>query len=127
MASLADTLRWGLLGTAHINRRLIPAMRAARRSSVAAVASRDGARAASYAAEWNIPVAHAGYDVLLRDPSIDAIYVPLYFYKDLYLTAILYAVFFVMAAMGWRAWRQTWRTNAAAAADVGPLVGAAAP
>ena len=77
MASLADTLRWGLLGTAHINRRLIPAMRAARRSSVAAVASRDGARAASYAAEWNIPVAHGGYDVLLRDPSVDAIYIPL--------------------------------------------------
>jgi D-xylose 1-dehydrogenase (NADP+, D-xylono-1,5-lactone-forming) len=77
MASLADPLRWGLLGTAHINRRLIPAMRAARRSSVAAVASRDAARAASYAAEWNIPVAHAGYDVLLRDPAIDAIYIPL--------------------------------------------------
>ena len=71
MASLADTLRWGLLGTARINRRLIPAMRAARRSTIAAVASRDASRAASYAAEWNIPTAHAGYDTLLRDPSID--------------------------------------------------------
>lgn len=58
---------------------------------------------------------------------VDAIYVPLYISKELYLTAILYAVFFVMAAMGWRAWRHTWRTNSAVGADVGPLVGAAAP
>jgi xylose dehydrogenase (NAD/NADP) len=70
-------LRWGLLGTAQINRRLIPAMRAARRSTVAAVASRDRARAESYAAEWQIPVAHAGYDTLIRDPAIDAIYISL--------------------------------------------------
>lgn len=70
-------LRWGLLGTALINRRLIPAMRAARRSTVAAVASRDRARAESYAAEWQIPVAHAGYDALIRDPAVDAIYISL--------------------------------------------------
>ena len=41
MSIVPGTLRWGLLGTAHINRRLIPAMRATRRSMVAAVASRD--------------------------------------------------------------------------------------
>jgi predicted dehydrogenase len=71
------TLRWGLLGTARINRRLIPAIRATRRSTVAAVASRTAAHAESYAAEWAIPVAHASYDGLLRDPAIDAVYVPL--------------------------------------------------
>ena len=70
-------LRWGLLGTAHINRRLIPAMRAARRSAVAAVASRDAARAAAYARDWRIPVAHATYEALLRDGSVDAVYIPL--------------------------------------------------
>jgi predicted dehydrogenase len=70
-------LRWGLLGTAHINRRLIPAMRAARRSVVAAVASRDAARAAAYARDWKIPVAHTTYEALLRDGSIDAVYIPL--------------------------------------------------
>lgn len=70
-------LRWGLLGTAHINRRLIPAMRAARRSAVAAVASRDAVRAAAYAREWRIPVAHVTYEALLRDGNIDAVYIPL--------------------------------------------------
>ena len=74
---MSATLRWGLLGTARINRRLIPAMRATRRSVVAAVASRTEARAAAYAAEWSIPVAHASYDSLLRDPAIDAVYIPL--------------------------------------------------
>jgi nicotinamide mononucleotide transporter len=40
---------------------------------------------------------------------VDAIYVPLYLYKELYLTALLYAVFLVMAVMGLRAWRDSWR------------------
>jgi predicted dehydrogenase len=70
-------LRWGLLGTAHVNRRLIPAMRAARRSTVVAVASRDAARVHAYAHEWQIATAHTSYDALLRDPSIDAVYIPL--------------------------------------------------
>lgn len=39
---------------------------------------------------------------------VDAIYVPLYLYKDLYLTAILYGVFFVMATAGLRVWTQKW-------------------
>ena len=70
-------LRWGLLGTAHINRRLLPAMRAARRSTVAAIASRDPGRAAEYARQWNIAATHIGYESLLRDASIDAVYIPL--------------------------------------------------
>jgi predicted dehydrogenase len=69
-------VRWGLLGTAHVNRRLIPAVRAARRSSLVAVASRDAARAQSYAQAWQIPKGHASYEALLRDPSVDAIYLP---------------------------------------------------
>jgi D-xylose 1-dehydrogenase (NADP+, D-xylono-1,5-lactone-forming) len=74
---VSTALRWGLLGTARINRRLIPAMRAARRSAVAAVAGRDQQRVTQYAEEWNIPVAHVGYDTLLKDPTVDAVYIPL--------------------------------------------------
>jgi nicotinamide mononucleotide transporter len=36
---------------------------------------------------------------------VDIIYVPLYLYKDLYLTAILYAVFLCMAILGLRRWQ----------------------
>jgi xylose dehydrogenase (NAD/NADP) len=70
-------LRWGILGTARINRRVIPAMRLARRSELVAVGSRDRARAEQYAAEWSIPRAIAGYQTLLDDAGIDAVYIPL--------------------------------------------------
>jgi xylose dehydrogenase (NAD/NADP) len=70
-------LRWGILGTARINRRVIPAMRLARRSELVAVASRDQARAERYADEWSIPRGVAGYQALLDDAGIDAVYIPL--------------------------------------------------
>jgi nicotinamide mononucleotide transporter len=38
--------------------------------------------------------------------AVDILYVGLYLYKGLMLTAILYAVFVVMAAIGLRAWRR---------------------
>jgi predicted dehydrogenase len=51
-------------------------MRAARRSRVVAVASRQPSRADDYAREWSIPVAHGSYDALLRDRGVDAVYIP---------------------------------------------------
>ena len=71
------SLRWGILGTARINRRVIPAIGLARRSELVAVASRDRARAEAYASEWSIPRAIAGYQALLDDSNIDAVYIPL--------------------------------------------------
>jgi len=70
-------IRWGILGTARINRRVIPAMRLARRSELVAVASRSVGRAETYAREWSIPRATGGYQTLLDDPGIDAVYIPL--------------------------------------------------
>jgi len=70
-------VRWGILGTARINRRLIPAFRASRRGELRAVASRTLARAAAHAREYAIPRAVEGYQALLDDPSIDAVYIPL--------------------------------------------------
>jgi len=43
--------------------------------------------------------------------AADAVYVPLYTYKGLYLTAGLYAVFLVMATLGLLRWLATWRTG----------------
>jgi predicted dehydrogenase len=41
------------------------------------VASRDRARADSYAREWEIPRAYASYEDLLADPEIEAVYISL--------------------------------------------------
>lgn len=70
-------MKWGLLSTARINRRLIPAIRAADRAELHAVASRDLTRAERYAAEWDIPRAHGSYLGLLEDPEIDVVYISL--------------------------------------------------
>jgi len=43
--------------------------------------------------------------------AADVVYIPLYAYKELYLTAALYAVFLVMATLGLLRWRATWRTG----------------
>ncbi len=71
------TLRWGLLGTARINRSLIPPLRTSARNKLMAVASRTPAAAEAYAKEWKIPRAHGSYEALLADPEIDAVYIPL--------------------------------------------------
>jgi xylose dehydrogenase (NAD/NADP) len=70
-------LRWGLLGTARINRMVIPPLRVSPGNRLLAVASRDADKAAAYAREWGIERAHGSYEALLDDPEVDAVYVPL--------------------------------------------------
>jgi predicted dehydrogenase len=55
-------------------------LRPARRTGVAevvAVASRSRAKAERYAKRHRIPKAYVPYDALLRDPDVDAVYIPL--------------------------------------------------
>jgi predicted dehydrogenase len=70
-------LRWGALGVAGINDRVLPAFVRARHAELRAIASRDLARAQEAARAAAIPVAHGGYQALLDDPGIDAVYIPL--------------------------------------------------
>lgn len=67
-------LNWGLLSTAHINRALIPPLRASRRNQLVAVGSRTQDTAEKYARSWNIARAYGSYEDLLADPEIDVIY-----------------------------------------------------
>ena len=70
-------LNWGLLGTARINRSLIPPLRVSFRNNILSVASRTQARADEYAGEWAIARPHGSYEAMLNDPDIDVIYIPL--------------------------------------------------
>jgi predicted dehydrogenase len=72
-----DKLRWGVLGVAKINDRLLPAFRKATLAELRAVASRTPDKAAAAAKAAGIPVSHGSYEALLDDPSIDAVYIPL--------------------------------------------------
>ncbi len=42
---------------------------------------------------------------------VDIAYIPLYIYKNLALTAILYAAFTVIAVIGFIDWRRSWKTS----------------
>ncbi len=70
-------VRWGVLSTANIGRRVIPAIHASQNGVVAAVCSRSLERAQAFASEQNIPRAYGSYEELLADGEIDAIYLPL--------------------------------------------------
>lgn len=71
------TLGWGILSTARISRRVIPAINSAGRSRVVAVASRDGKRGKDFADRWEIPQAFPSYEALLQSPEVGAVYIPL--------------------------------------------------
>ena len=71
------TLRWGILGPGRIAPRLVRAVGGCARSELVAVASRDRARAGSFAAAHGIPTAFDSYDALLSSPEVDVVYVSL--------------------------------------------------
>jgi D-xylose 1-dehydrogenase (NADP+, D-xylono-1,5-lactone-forming) len=70
-------VKWGILSTAHINRLFLAGAREADNVQLVAVASRSQARADEYAGENQIPRAHGGYEALLEDPDVEAVYISL--------------------------------------------------
>lgn len=73
-----NPIRWGVLGTAAIAlQRTLPAMAGVTSATLAAIASRDLARAELAIASFPGARAHASYEALLADPTIDAVYIPL--------------------------------------------------
>ena len=72
-----ETVRWGLLSTANINRKLIPAIRASQRGKLAAVASRSQDSAEAYAGRWDIPKTFGSYQAMLDSGEVDCVYISL--------------------------------------------------
>jgi D-xylose 1-dehydrogenase (NADP+, D-xylono-1,5-lactone-forming) len=71
------TASWGILSTARINRLVLAGARKSDRVDVVAVASRDLARAESYAREQGIEQAYGSYEDLFADDDVDAVYISL--------------------------------------------------
>jgi len=70
-------LRWGVLGTAGINDAVVPAIQASELGEVTAIASRSRAKAEAHARRFGVRTAYEGYEALLADPDVDAVYLPL--------------------------------------------------
>src|SRR6476661_2712151 len=70
-------VKWGILSTADINRKVIPGAHASEKVELIAVASRDLQRAEEYAREWKIDRAYGSYEALLEDTDVEAVYISL--------------------------------------------------
>ena len=70
-------VRWGIVSTANINRKVIPGAKASPKVDLVGVASRAQDRAEQYASWWEIPRAYGSYEALLADDEIDAVYISL--------------------------------------------------
>jgi predicted dehydrogenase len=74
---VANAVKWGIISTADINRKVIPGAHASPKVELVAVASRDQARGDEYAKTWEIERAYGTYDALLADPDIEVVYISL--------------------------------------------------
>lgn len=72
------TVRWGVLGTANIARGCtIPGMKTAENCELYAIAGRNKDKAELYRKEFGFVKAYEGYEALLADPLVQAVYIPL--------------------------------------------------
>jgi D-xylose 1-dehydrogenase (NADP+, D-xylono-1,5-lactone-forming) len=78
MTAQKTIIRWGVLGYARIAREnLIPAIQRSPNSEFHAIASREEAKLAECRTRFSVPKTYHGYDELLHDPEVDAVYIPL--------------------------------------------------
>jgi predicted dehydrogenase/aryl-alcohol dehydrogenase-like predicted oxidoreductase len=72
---MATPIHWGILGAGGIANTFASALPKSRTGRLAAVASRDGEKARSFAAKHGNVRAHTGYEALLADPGVHAVYI----------------------------------------------------
>ncbi len=73
----ARPLRFGILGCANIAHQFARDVAPSPAVQIVAVASRDAAKAAAFAATHRIARHHGSYEALLADTEVDAVYLPL--------------------------------------------------
>ena len=66
-------IRWGILGAARINRRVVPAIQASPNGITMAIASRSATRGEEAARRYGISRVHGSYEAVLADDEIDAV------------------------------------------------------
>jgi len=71
----SPSVRWGILGCGNIAKQFAAGLQHAPGATLAAVASRDAAKAESFRVAHGGVRAHGAYEALAADPDIDAVYV----------------------------------------------------
>ncbi|ROR73219.1 Gfo/Idh/MocA family protein [Bogoriella caseilytica] len=71
----APPLRWGIIGAGGIAGRFATEVPAHSAQRIVAIGSRSAEKAAAFAAEHGVPVAHGSYEELVADPEVDVVYV----------------------------------------------------
>ncbi len=75
---MGRSIKWGVLGTAGIARWCtIPGMKTAEGCELYAIAGRSLEKAESFREMFGFEKAYKGYDALLADPEVEAVYIPL--------------------------------------------------
>ncbi|MBV1707113.1 MAG: Gfo/Idh/MocA family oxidoreductase [Hyphomicrobiales bacterium] len=77
MTTSSKPLRLGILGAANIARQFARDVSGSKLVKLAAIASRDGAKAKEFAGAFGIAKTFASYEAMLASADIDAIYLPL--------------------------------------------------
>ncbi|MCR4692217.1 MAG: Gfo/Idh/MocA family oxidoreductase [Lachnospiraceae bacterium] len=71
-------VKWGVLGTANIARGCtIPGMKMAADCELYAIAGRDAKKVEQFRSQFGFEVGYTGYEKLLEDPKVQAVYIPL--------------------------------------------------
>ena len=72
------SVKWGVLGTANIAKGCtIPGMKEALNCELYAIAGRSEEKVLSYQKEFGFEKAYVGYEKLIEDPEVQAVYIPL--------------------------------------------------
>ena len=78
MSDIDEPIRWGILGTAGIaESAFLPALRETNEGVALTVGSRTFERGRAWAEEHGVMRAVEGYDAVIADPEVEAIYIPL--------------------------------------------------
>ena len=72
---MEQTLAWGIVGTGAIAGTFARGLAGSRTGRIVAVASRTRASADKFSDEFNVPHRHDGYDKLLADEDVQAVYI----------------------------------------------------
>ena len=70
-------LKWGILGTGNIARKFARALVETSSAELYSIGSRTGETARGFAEKFGAAHSHASYKELLRDPSVQAVYISL--------------------------------------------------